>query len=180
MQWSFRLQHIYFIFGYLWRVLKVGKSLIVFKSFFVVENGYGMVYGFDIGVFEGVLIEVFGILNLFAKISIVGMWVAILALTLMNISGSTFHTLTIILLISGWYLLILAIIIYGKNLSLQYVNLMNWIVRSKFMCIWRTFLIWQSMYIKDVWFKSKIRMIPLISIHTMQNLKGVCFLVDCY
>ena len=47
----------------------------------------------------------------------------------MTIRGSTFHPLATILAISGLYLLFYASIAYGENLSLQYVNSINCMVR---------------------------------------------------
>ena len=48
---------------------------------------------------------------------------------MMTISGSIFHPLAAILAISGMYLLFFASIAYGENLSLQYVNSINCMVR---------------------------------------------------
>ena len=47
----------------------------------------------------------------------------------MTISGSIFHPLEAILSISGLYLLVFASIASRENLSLQYVNSINCIVR---------------------------------------------------
>ena len=81
------------------------------------------------------LIEHLGILNLSSSSFIEGMCVAALAPAVMTMSGSTFHPLARILLISGWYLLVLASRVSGENLSLQYVNSMNCMVRSKFIFV---------------------------------------------
>ena len=47
----------------------------------------------------------------------------------MTIRGSTFHPLATILAISGLYLLFFASIASGENMSLQYVNSINCMVR---------------------------------------------------
>ena len=69
------------------------------------------------------------ILNFVFTIFIEKMCVVALALAVMIINGSTFHYVFIILSISGWYSSIFVVIVFGKNLSLQYVNLMNCILR---------------------------------------------------
>jgi hypothetical protein len=69
------------------------------------------------------------ILNLFSSDFIDGMCVVALAPAVIIINGSTFHPLAAILSISGLYLLFFVSIVYGENLSLQYVNSMNSMVR---------------------------------------------------
>jgi len=76
------------------------------------------------------LMVAMGILKLVSSAFIDGMWVVALAPTVMIISGSIFHPLEAMLAISGLYLLFFASIAYGENLSLQYVNSMNCMVRS--------------------------------------------------
>jgi hypothetical protein len=75
------------------------------------------------------LMVTMGILRLFFSIFIDGMWVVARAPAVMTISGSIFHPLKAILSISGLYLLIFASIVSGENLSLQYVNSSNCMVR---------------------------------------------------
>ena len=71
-----------------------------------------------------------GISNFSLIIFIDGMYVdALSSPAVMTINGSTFHPLLVILSISGWYFSVLMSIVSGENLSLQYVNLMNWMVR---------------------------------------------------
>jgi hypothetical protein len=70
-----------------------------------------------------------GILNLFSSDFIDGMCVVALAPAVIMIRGSTFHPLAAILSINGLYFLFFASIVYGENLSLQYVNSMNCMVR---------------------------------------------------
>ena len=70
-----------------------------------------------------------GILNLFSRAFIDGVCVVALAPAVITIRGSTFHPLAAILSISGLYLLFFASIVSGENLSLQYVNSMNCMVR---------------------------------------------------
>jgi hypothetical protein len=70
-----------------------------------------------------------GILNLFLSDFIVGMCVVALAPAMIIIRGLTFHPLATILSINGMYLLFFASSVYGENLSLQYVNSMNCMVR---------------------------------------------------
>ncbi|KAG0628663.1 hypothetical protein M758_1G043900 [Ceratodon purpureus] len=53
----------------------------------------------------------------------------------MTIRGSTFHPLAVITAINGLYLLVLASSVSGENLSLQYVNSMNCMVRLGFISI---------------------------------------------
>jgi hypothetical protein len=70
-----------------------------------------------------------GILNLFSSDFIEGMCVVALAPAVIIIRGSTFHPLAAILSINGLYLLFFASSVSGENLSLQYVNSMNCMVR---------------------------------------------------
>ena len=80
-----------------------------------------------------------GILNLFSSDFIDGMCVVALALAVIMIRGSTFHPLAVILSINGLYLLFFASIVYGENLSLQYVNSMNCMVRLGSMSVGGSF-----------------------------------------
>jgi hypothetical protein len=57
------------------------------------------------------------------------MWAIARAPPVRTISGSIFHPLEAILSINGLYLLFFASIVYGENLSLQYVNSINCMVR---------------------------------------------------
>ena len=75
------------------------------------------------------LMVVIGILKLSTSSFIDGMCVVALAPAVMTIRGSTFHPLATILAINGLYLLVLASSVYGENLSLQYVNSINCMVR---------------------------------------------------
>ena len=75
------------------------------------------------------LMDAIGILNLSSSIFIDGMCVAALAPAVITMSGSIFQPLAAMLSISGLYLLILVSNVYGENLSLQYVNSMNCMVR---------------------------------------------------
>jgi len=75
------------------------------------------------------LMVAMGILSLCSRIFIDGMWVVARAPAVMTISGSIFHPLMAMLSISGLYLLFFASIVYGENLSLQYVNSINCMVR---------------------------------------------------
>ena len=70
-----------------------------------------------------------GILNVVSILSIEGMCMVALAHAVMIISGSTFQPLLITLSISALCFYIFRIIISSCILSLQYVNLMNCIVR---------------------------------------------------
>jgi len=70
-----------------------------------------------------------GILNLSVNNFIDGMCAAALALAVITIRGSIFHPLTTIFSISGLYLFALASSVSGENLSLQYVNSINCMVR---------------------------------------------------
>ena len=70
-----------------------------------------------------------GILNLSSSDSIDGICVVALAPAVITIRGSTFHPLAAILSINGLYLLVFASCVSGENLSLQYVNSMNCMVR---------------------------------------------------
>ena len=70
-----------------------------------------------------------GILNFFSIDFIEGVCVVALAPAVIIIMGSTFHPLAAILSVNGLYLLFFASIVYGENLSLQYVNSMNCMVR---------------------------------------------------
>ena len=72
---------------------------------------------------------VMGIFRLSSSIFIDGIWVVALAPAVMTISGSIFHPWEAILSISGLYLLFFASIASRENLSLQYVNSINCMVR---------------------------------------------------
>ncbi|KAG0594393.1 hypothetical protein M758_UG073600 [Ceratodon purpureus] len=76
-----------------------------------------------------------GILKLSASSFIEGMCVVALAPAVMTIRGLTFHPLAVRLAISGLYLLVLASNVSGENLSLQYVNSMNCMVRFGFISV---------------------------------------------
>ena len=71
------------------------------------------------------LIVFFGILNFSSKFFIEGVCVVALAPAVMTINGSTFHSLLVMLSISGWYFSVLRVMISDENLSLQYVNSIN-------------------------------------------------------
>ena len=71
------------------------------------------------------LIVSFGILSFSSKIFIEGVCVVALVLVVMTISGSTSHPLLVMLSISGWYFLVLRVMVFDENLSLQYVNSIN-------------------------------------------------------
>ena len=75
------------------------------------------------------LIACFGILNFVSRIFIDGMCDVALAPTLIIISGSIFQHSFVIFSINGWYFFIFVVIVSRKNLSLQYINSMNCIVR---------------------------------------------------
>ena len=70
-----------------------------------------------------------GILKLVSSDSIYRMCVVALAPAMMTMRGSTFHPLVAILAINGPYLLFFASSVYGENMSLQYVNSINYTVR---------------------------------------------------
>ena len=42
-----------------------------------------------------------------------------------TIRDSTFHRLLLMLFINGWFFSIFIVMVFGKNLSLQYVKFMN-------------------------------------------------------
>ena len=73
------------------------------------------------------------ILKLVSSNFIDGMCVVALAPTVITIRGLTFHPLAAILAISGLYLLVFASVASGKNLSLQYANSINCMVRLESM-----------------------------------------------
>ena len=75
------------------------------------------------------LMVVIGSLNLSSRAFIDGMYVVALAPAVIIIRGSTFHPLAAIQSIKGLYLLFFASIVSGENLSLQYVNSINCMVR---------------------------------------------------
>jgi hypothetical protein len=79
------------------------------------------------------------ILNLFSSDFIDGMCVVALAPEVIMIKGSTSHPLAAMLSINGLYLLCFASSIYGENLSLQYVNSMNCMVRLGSMSVGGSF-----------------------------------------
>ena len=72
--------------------------------------------------------DVMGSSNLSSISFIDGMCVAALAHAVITMSGSILQPRAAILSNSGLYLLVLASNVDGENLSLQYVNSMNWMV----------------------------------------------------
>ena len=50
-------------------------------------------------------------------------------LAIITISSSTFHPLLLMVFINGWYFLVFVVIVSKENLSLQFVNSMNCILR---------------------------------------------------
>ena len=72
---------------------------------------------------------IIGILKLSASSFIDGMCVVAMAPAVIIIRGSTFHLLVTILAINGLYLLVLVSSVFEENLSLQYVNSINCLVR---------------------------------------------------
>ena len=76
------------------------------------------------------LIVSLGILSFSSKKFIEGVCVVALAPAVMTTSGSTFHPLLVMLSINGWYFSVLRVMVYGENLSLQYANSINQILRS--------------------------------------------------
>jgi hypothetical protein len=70
-----------------------------------------------------------GSLNLSLSIFMDGVCVAALAHVVITMSRSIFQPLAIIFSIRGLYLLALDLSVSGENLSLQYVNSMNCMVR---------------------------------------------------
>ena len=75
------------------------------------------------------LIASLRILNFSSKVFIEGVCVVALAPAVMTISSSIFQPLLVMLSMSGWYFAILRVMVSGENLSLQYVNSINWILR---------------------------------------------------
>jgi hypothetical protein len=71
------------------------------------------------------LMVTMGILSFSSSIFIDGMW----AVAVKTISGSIFHPLEAILSISGLYLSFFASMVFVENMSLQYVNSINCMVR---------------------------------------------------
>ena len=57
------------------------------------------------------------------------MCVVALVLVVITISGFTFHLLLVIFSISNWYFSNFVVIVYGESLLLQYVDLINCILR---------------------------------------------------
>ena len=72
---------------------------------------------------------VFRDLKLASMVFIEGMCLVALSLVVITISGCPFDPLLVTLFMSGWYFSIFVVIISCKNLSLQYVNSMNCILR---------------------------------------------------
>jgi hypothetical protein len=72
--------------------------------------------------------EGLGILSLSYRRVIVGTCVDARAPTVSTMRGATVQFCACNSSRSGWYLFILAVIVSGENLSLEYVNSMNWMV----------------------------------------------------
>ena len=69
------------------------------------------------------------ILKLSSRLVIEGLKVVALAPATITIRGSIFHPSVLMSLISGWYFSILMSMASCENLSLPYLNSINWIVR---------------------------------------------------
>ena len=80
-----------------------------------------------------------GILKCVLSDSIDGMCVVALAPAVMTMRGSTFHPLATIFAISCPYLLFFASSVSGENLSLQYVNAINCMVKLGSMSVGGSF-----------------------------------------
>ena len=74
------------------------------------------------------LIFVKGSLSYVFMFFIDGMCVVALAHATSTMSGATFHSLVMMLLMSGWYFVVFLSRVYAANLSLQYMNFMNCMV----------------------------------------------------
>jgi hypothetical protein len=74
------------------------------------------------------LVEGLEILSLSCRRVIVGTCVDAQAPAVSTMKGATVQFCTCNSSRRGWYLFILAIIVSGENLSLQYVNSLNWMV----------------------------------------------------
>ena len=99
-----------------------------FLFFFYGGDSHGIFY--SVLMFLKVFLMVrIGILNLYSSDFIDGMCVLAMAPAMIIIRGSTCHPLAAILSINGLCLLFFASSVYGENLSLQYVNSMNCMVR---------------------------------------------------
>jgi hypothetical protein len=95
----------------------------------VKEDGHGVLYGNGIDVLKIFRMDGIGSLNLSLSSFIDGMCIAALAPAVITMSGSIFQPLEAMFSISGLYLLALASSVFGENLSLQYVNSINCMVR---------------------------------------------------
>ena len=84
-----------------------------------------MVYSYDVNINEGLFNSFFWYFKLSSKIFIEEVCVVALAPAMMTISGSRFYPLLVMLSISGWYFLVLQVMVSDENLSLQYVNSIN-------------------------------------------------------
>ena len=69
------------------------------------------------------------ILKLSSRLIIEGLKVVALAPATIPIRGSIFHSSVLMSLISGWYFSVLISMASCENLSLPYLNSINWIVR---------------------------------------------------
>ena len=74
------------------------------------------------------LIFVIGSLSIVSEFFIDEMCVVVLAPATDTMSGATFHPRVMMLLMSGWYLVDFLLRIFVANLSLQYVNSINYMV----------------------------------------------------
>ena len=75
------------------------------------------------------LIFIIGSLSIVYGFFIDGMCVAALPPATNTMSGATFHPLVMMLLMSGWYLVVFLLRVSAANLSKQYVNSINFMVR---------------------------------------------------
>ena len=75
------------------------------------------------------LIFLMEILRLSSRLVIEGIKVVALALAAITMRESIFHPSVLMSLISGWYFSILILMAPCENLSLPYLNSINWIVR---------------------------------------------------
>ena len=85
--------------------------------------------GDDVNLLECVfLIFMRGSISVVSRFFIDGICVVALVPATNTTSGATFHPLVIMLLMSGWYFMVFMSRASAVNMSLQYVNSMNYMV----------------------------------------------------
>ena len=114
-------------------VKEIGKSLVVFELEFDEEDLHGILDGNCVNSSECFLDFFDGDIKVVFKAGHRGYKSSGSSTNSYNKRGSIFHPSVLMSLISGWYFSILILMASCENLSLPYLNSINWIVRLRSM-----------------------------------------------